>query len=153
MSAAGLVTEATRSLRDGQGIPQAPAIPRAPVFVIPSGRGDGLRASIRGHLLELADPSLGHGLAPTPDDLRTVSIASSFAWFAQRFLRDRGLDDYVSVTAGPCTTEGSDVDRVDVALTVSKHAAEVRATLSAALEREFARTFPGGQVRFQVGAE
>lgn len=139
--------------RDDQRIQQAPATPRVPVFVIPYGRGDGLRASIRGHLLELADPSLGRGLAPTPDDLRTVSIASDFAWFARCFLRDRGLDDYVSVTARPCTTEGSDVDGVDVALTVSKHAAAVQATLSHALEGEFARKFPEGQVRFQVGAE
>jgi hypothetical protein len=46
------------------------------LFVIPCGRGDGLQASIRGHILDLADPNSGHALAPTPDDLFVASIAS-----------------------------------------------------------------------------
>jgi hypothetical protein len=135
--------------------PAAPAHPyAAPVFVIASPRGDGLRASIGGHLLELADPSAGNGLAPTPDDLLRASIASDVAWFARRFLRDRGHDDYVGVTARPSPNEGSpDVDCVDVTLTVSKHAAAVRGMLSAALEREVAGRFPTGCVRVQVDAE
>jgi hypothetical protein len=109
-----------------------------------------LRANIRGHLLELADPTSGHGLAPTPDDLRTVSIASEFAWIARHFLRDGGLDDYVSVAAQPHATEVFGVDRVDVALTVSKHAAEIEAALCAALERHFGPRLRNGEVRFRV---
>jgi len=61
------------------------------LFVVPSGRGDGFRATKRGHVLELADPDSGHALAPTPDDLLIVSIAANFAWSAQRFLRARRL--------------------------------------------------------------
>jgi hypothetical protein len=132
----------------------APSPTGFPLFVIPSSHGDGFRASIRGHLLELADPSSSRGLAPTPDDLRIASIASDFAWFARRFLRERGLDDYVSVTARPCTTEGSShVDGVDLAVTVSQQHAATRATLATALGREFAGKFPDGRVRFHVDAE
>ena len=69
------------------------------LFVIPRAHGDGFRASIRGHILELADPSSGHELAPTPDDLHVASIASELAWSAQRLLRAHGLPDHVSVSA------------------------------------------------------
>ena len=132
----------------------APSPAGFPLFVIPSSHRDGFRASIRGHLLELADPSSGREVAPTPDDLRIASIASDFAWFARRFLRDRGLDDYVSVTARQCGTEGSShLDGVDLAVTVSQQDAATRATLATALERELAGKFPNGRVRFHVVAE
>ncbi|HEX7145697.1 MAG TPA: hypothetical protein VF225_10365 [Gaiellaceae bacterium] len=86
--------------------------------------------------------------------MRIASIASDFAWFARRFLRDRGLDAYVSVSARQCTTEGSPhVDGVDLAVTVSQRDAATRATLATALERELAGKFPDGRVRFHVGAE
>lgn len=105
---------------------------------------------MRGHLLELADPAV-HNLAPTPDDLHTASVASDFAWFARRFLRDRGLNDYLSVTAWQWKSDGSlDVDGVDVTLTVSVGSAPVRAMLTAALERELAHKLRLGRVRFRV---
>jgi hypothetical protein len=127
---------------------------KSQLFVIPSLRGDGFQASIRGHLLELADPNSAHGLAPTPDDLRIASIASDFAWLARRFLRDRGLNDYVSVTARQSRSNGSAVvDGVDVSLTVSKQVAAVRKKLSAVLEHESAGTFPHVGVRLHVDAE
>jgi hypothetical protein len=118
-----------------------------PVFVVPCRGAKTLRASIRGHVLELADPDSGRGLAPTPDDLRVTAIASDVAWFARRFLRDRGLDDYASVTTWP-GAEG-----VDVGVTVCRSSEDARAALSAALEREYPGAFPGGRVRFQVRAE
>jgi hypothetical protein len=74
------------------------AASRDALFVTP-GRGGGLRASIRGHLLELAEPSLVHRLAPTPGDLFIASIASDLAWSARHFLRAHGLPDDVSVSA------------------------------------------------------
>jgi len=76
----------------------APAASRDALFVIP-GRDGGLRASIRGHLLELAEPSPMHRLAPTPDDLFIASIASDLAWSARHFLHGHGLPDDVSVSA------------------------------------------------------
>src|SRR5437870_13876118 len=72
---------------------------RQALFVIPRGRGGGFQASIRGHVLDLADPSSGHALAPTPDDLFIVSIASELAWTTRRILRAAGLPDDVSVSA------------------------------------------------------
>src|SRR5437870_5618772 len=69
------------------------------LFVSPHGRRDGFWASIRGHVLDLADPSSGHGLAPTPDDLFIVSIAAELAWTTRRILRAAGLPDDVSVSA------------------------------------------------------
>jgi hypothetical protein len=148
------VRSAPLGANDDQRIEGGSSPKRLPLFVIPSRGGDGLSASIRGHFLELADPNSDQGLAPTPDDLRTASIASDFAWFARRFLRDRGLDDYVSVTAWRWTSDGSpDVDGVDITLTVSEGSVPVRAMLTTALEREFAHKFRGGRVRFQVGEE
>ena len=64
---------------DGQAAPTS----SDGLFVIPRGRGDGFQASIRGHILDLADPNSGHALAPTPDDLFIASIASGLAWSAQ----------------------------------------------------------------------
>jgi hypothetical protein len=79
--------------------PQAAPVSRDALFVIP-GRGGGLRASIRGQLLELAEPSPVHRLAPIPDDLFIASIASDLAWSARHFLHGHGLSDDVSVSAG-----------------------------------------------------
>jgi uncharacterized OsmC-like protein len=50
-------------------------------------------------MLELAEPSLVHGLAPTPDDLFIASIASDLAWSARHFLHAHGLPDDVCVSA------------------------------------------------------
>jgi hypothetical protein len=147
MNAATLVSEASHHQQVEEGAHSARGLP---LFVIPCSRGGGFRASIRGHLLDLADPTTDD-LAPTPDDLRTASIASDFAWFARRFVRDRLLDDYVSVRAWRRKGDDSpDVGGVDITLTVSTGSVPVRAMLTTALEREFAHKFPAGQVRFQV---
>jgi putative redox protein len=100
------------------------------LFVIPSGRG-GLWASIRGHVLELADPRSVHGLAPTPDDLFIASIASDLAWSARHFLRAHGLPDDVSVSARSRRLEDQP-SPADIKMTVTvSRAAE---TMSDALE-------------------
>jgi uncharacterized OsmC-like protein len=88
------------------------------LFVLPDPRSGGFRASIRGHQLVLADPDSRHELAPTPDDLLSTSIASSLAWRARRFLRTRGLDDYVTVTAEARSRQNSG-ELTDIALTVT----------------------------------
>lgn len=125
--------------------------------VVPSGRGQGLegfRASIRGHLLELADPDSAHGLAPTPEDLLIASIASDFAWFARQFLRARGVADYLSVSA---TWRAQDdppgLGGVDVTVAVSKAAAPMTETLAAALESRVARGPLGSLLNVRVRAE
>jgi hypothetical protein len=107
------------------------------LFVIPTKRGEGFRASIRGYLLELADPDSGHGLAPTPEDLLTAAVAADVAWFARRFLHERGLDGYVSVTAR--TSERlPGPGALDVTVDVSDPAGSLRATLADALKRRVA---------------
>lgn len=123
---------------EGDDQETAPASGHA-LFVIPTKRGDGFRASIRGHTLELADPDSGHGLAPTPKDLLIAALASDIAWFARRLLRDHGLDDYVSVSARAQSSESvSGLGGVAVTVEVSGHAAAMGATLAAALERRVA---------------
>ena len=105
------------------------------LFVIPRGRGDGFQASIRGHILDLADPSSGRALAPSPDDLFIVSIASELAWSARRFLRASGLPDEVSVSAmwrRPDDLPG--LDDINMTVAVSRRAAAVAAALAAAFE-------------------
>jgi putative redox protein len=112
------------------------------LFVIPRGRGDGFRASIRGHILDLADPSSGHALAPTPDDLFIASLASELAWSARRFLRAYGLPDYVSVSAKWRTNEDlPSLADINVTVTVSRRAEAVRAALAAVLSNSLAARF------------
>ena len=100
------------------------------LFVTPQ-RGGGLRASIRGHLLELAEPSPVHRLAPTPDDLFIASIASDLAWAARHFLRAHGLPADVSVSAEWRRHE-SPPSLTDVSMTVT--VSENTEPLSGALE-------------------
>ena len=115
------------------------AAPSGALFVSPHERRDGFWASIRGHVLELADPSSGHALAPTPNDLFIVSIASDLAWTARTILRAHGLPDDVSVSATWRTQEEHE-DRpsladINLTVTVSARAKAVRAALAAALEK------------------
>jgi uncharacterized OsmC-like protein len=106
------------------------AATRDALFVIP-GRGGGLRANIRGHLLELAEPTRDHRLAPTPDDLFIASIASDLAWSARDFLHAHRLPDDVSVTAEWRKLENPP-SLADVSLTVT--VPETADALSDALE-------------------
>ena len=110
------------------------------LFVIPDGQRDGFHATIRGNELELGDPASGHSLAPRPDDLLIMSIASACAWSAKRFLRARRLPDDVSVYAAWRTAEDSTLASVDVRVTVPNAAESVSATLAAALENSAARS-------------
>ncbi len=108
------------------------------LFVSPHERRDGFWASIRGHVLDLADPGSGHALAPTPNDLFIVSIASDLAWTARSILRNHGLPDDVGVSA-TWRTQAEQGDRTSLAdinltVTVSARAKAARAALAAALE-------------------
>ena len=108
------------------------------LFIIPTRRGDGLNASIHGHMLELADPT-DHRLAPSPDDLFIASIASDLAWSARRFLRSYGLPDDVSVSAQWRTTEGLPrLADINLTVTVSSRAEAVSEALAAAFANSLA---------------
>jgi hypothetical protein len=87
------------------------------LFVVPS-PGGGLRASIRGQLLELAEPDPVHRLAPTPDDLFIASIASDLAWSARRVLLAHGLPGDVSVSS-EWRSAASPPGPADVSMTVT----------------------------------
>jgi uncharacterized OsmC-like protein len=109
------------------------------LYVARRGRGDGFEASIRGHILDLADPDSGHSLAPTPDDLFIASIASDIAWSARNFLRALDLPDDVSVSAEWRTREGlRSLADLNLTITVSRRAQAVNAALGAALEQSLA---------------
>jgi uncharacterized OsmC-like protein len=108
------------------------------LFVVRDGRGDGFRATVHGHILDLADPGSGQSLAPTPDDLLIVSIASALAWSARGFLRAQRLPDDVSVSATWRTHEDPPrLAGIDVTVTVSNSAVAASAALVAALENSF----------------
>jgi uncharacterized OsmC-like protein len=108
------------------------------LFIVSARRGDGFNASIRGHMLELADPT-DHRLAPSPDDLVVAAIASDLAWSARRFLRAYGLPDDVSVSASWRTDEDlvSLVD-INMTVTVSSRAQAVSRALAAVFENSLA---------------
>src|SRR5207237_9361315 len=88
----GMSTIATRDSNQASDKVDAQAVPTPSNahFVSPHERRDGFWASIRGHVLDLADPGSGQALAPTPDDLFIVSIASELAWTARTILRAHG---------------------------------------------------------------
>jgi putative redox protein len=121
------------------------------LFILPSRRGTGFHASIRGHMLELADPSSGHALAPTPDDLLIASIASDFAWSARRFLRAHGLPDDVSVSAEWRTRESPPrVADISVTLTVPEIVETISDALVSALEERAAARSLDEPLRFDL---
>jgi uncharacterized OsmC-like protein len=127
--------------------------PMSAVFVIPTRRGDGLRASIRGHVLELADPNPGHGLAPTPDDLLIVAVASDLAWSARRFLRDQGLTDDVSVSAAWRTPENPpSLPDISVTVALPEAAETMSDALMTALEARVAARSLDNALRVYVQA-
>jgi uncharacterized OsmC-like protein len=123
------------------------------LFVIPTRGGDGFRASVRGWMLDLADPSSDHRLAPTPDDLFILSIASDLAWSASRYLRDYGLAGEVSVSAEWRTHEDSRMSGIDATVTVSNSAAATSAALAAALEGTLASRPLRGPLHVRVCSE
>jgi uncharacterized OsmC-like protein len=120
----------------GHGISGAPT--GHALFIIPTRWRDGFKASIHGHMLELADPT-DHRLAPSPDDLLIASIASDLAWSARRFLRAHGLPDDVSVSARWQTTEGPpSLADITLTVTVSTRAEAVSGALAAAFANSLA---------------
>jgi uncharacterized OsmC-like protein len=128
----------TVTAKDGDAIARegerrAAAITSNGLFIVPHGRGDGFHASIRGHILELADPNSGHALAPTPDDLFMTSIASGLAWCARSFLRAHGMPDEVSVSATWRKRESLPrLADINLTVTAPKSAERLGAELSAA---------------------
>jgi hypothetical protein len=127
-------TVATMDRRENGDFHATSASTRA-LFVLPHERRDGFWASIRGHALHLAEPS-SHALAPTADDLFIVSLASTVAWCARRFLRARGLLDDVSVCAEWRTQDDApNLTGINLTVMVSTCAEAVNAALAAALEK------------------
>jgi hypothetical protein len=131
-------SSASHGRPDDQQVPKANSAALA-LFVGPYRSGDGFRASVRGHILGLADPDSPDRLAPTPRDLVAAALASDVAWFARQFLRDRARDDYVSVSVRTSTSEGlPSWCSFDVTVDVSEQAAPLGTMLLTALEERFA---------------
>jgi uncharacterized OsmC-like protein len=127
-----------RSVQDTDNGESETASTSHALFIIPTRRGDGFRASIHGHMLDLADPT-DHRLAPSPDDLLIASIASDLAWSARRFLRACGMPDDVSVSAEWQTHEDArGLDDLNLTVSVTRCADAVSATLAAAFENSLA---------------
>lgn len=123
------------------------------IFIVPTRRGDGLMANIRGRILDLEDPT--DQCAPTPDDLVILAVASDLAWFARRFLRSHGLAaGDVNVTAAWRTVADSPT-LADVSVTVTVPAIEqaLDAALLAALEQRAARRSLSDSLRVRLLCE
>ena len=129
------------------------ATTRHSLFIVPTRRGDGFTANIRGRILELEDPT--DHCAPTPDDLVILAVASDLAWFARRFLRSHGrAAGDVNVTAA-WRTDPDSPTLAGVNLTVSVPAIEeaLNATLLAALEERAALRSPCDSLRVRLHCE
>jgi uncharacterized OsmC-like protein len=112
------------------------------LLVLPHERREGFWANIRGHVLDLADPDAGSGLAPSPDDLFVVSIASELAWTARRILSGSGLPDDVSVSAKWRTAaDPPTLSDIDLTVIVSGRAEAASAALAAAIDNSLAARF------------
>lgn len=119
--------------------PQAPTTQS--LFVLPRGESNGFRASVRGFILDLHDPS-SYALAPTTDDLFVVSIAAALAWSAKGFLRARGLPDYVSIAAEwRSQKDPSSPADIHLTVTVSSGAEAESTALAAFVENSLAARF------------
>ena len=142
----------TASTLASAGSVQTPSGSSHTVFIVPRGEGNGFRASVRGHVLDLVDPD-SYSLAPTMDDLLIVSIAAGLAWSTRSFLRAYGLPDYVSVSAERRTDEDrSSAWDISVTVTVSEPARASSAALAAALDESVAarlRTDPVIHISFR----
>jgi uncharacterized OsmC-like protein len=124
----------------------APSASRNTLFVVPRGEGAGFRANVRGHVLDLIDPS-SYALAPTPDDLFVVSLAAALAWSARSFLRAQNLPDYVSVAGDRRTDEDpSSLWEISLTVTVSGHARTHAEELASSLEQTLAARLASGPV-------
>lgn len=140
------------------GRPQGPARettvegPHA-LFVIPTKLGEGFQASVRGRMLDLADPGSGDRLAPTPDDLFILSIASDLAWSARSHLRAHGLAGEVSVSAEWRAHADPGMGGIDATVTLSKSVEATSAALAAALEDGIASRPLRGLLHFRVCSE
>jgi hypothetical protein len=92
--------------------------------------------------------------APTPDDLFVVSIASDLAWFARGFLRARGLDEFVAVSAEWQARESEPAsEELAVTVTVSRAVAEAEELLAAALMARFPARSHQAPLQLSVRAE
>ena len=78
-------------------------------------------------------------LAPNPDDLFVLSIASELAWIARRILRGSGLPDDVSVSASwRKNADPPTLCDVNLTITVSDRALGRESALAAALDTSLA---------------
>jgi hypothetical protein len=117
--------------------PSVPSIRNA-LFVIPRGQGDGFQARVRGHVLDLIDPS-SYELSPSADDLFILSMASALAWSARTFLRARGVPDYVSISAEWRTSQDpAGLADITLTVTVSRSVEPVTSELATVLENSIA---------------
>jgi uncharacterized OsmC-like protein len=133
-----ITTKEGTQVSDNGDADAAPASSHA-LFVSPHERRDGFWASIRGHVLDLADPSSGHALAPTPDDLFIVSIAAELAWTARKILRAQGQPDDVSVSARWRTNpDPASLADIDLTIAVSPHAKAATTALAVAFANSLA---------------
>jgi putative redox protein len=90
--------------------------------------GDRLELSVRGHVLMSDQPveDGGTDTAPTPTELFVGSLAGCVAFYAERFLRRRGLEGGLVVTAGyTWASEPSRVGAIDVRIDAPQLPAEL----------------------------
>lgn len=117
------------------------------LLVNPHERQDGFWANIRGNPFDLADPDSGHSLAPTPDELFILSIASALAWAAREFLRRYELPDGVSISATWQAEDGvRNFGDISMKVTVSSRAEASGRLLLAALQDALGTSSPSAAV-------
>jgi hypothetical protein len=121
------------------------------LFIVPTRRGDGFRANVRGRILELEDPS-DHRFAPTPTDLVILSIASDLAWFARRFLHGHGEAADVSVAAAwQAVDDPPRLTDLEISVTLPSTTETTGDALQSALEERAAAHSFDGPPRVRVG--
>jgi hypothetical protein len=96
------------------------------LFAIPRAPADGFPASIRGQVIDLADPQVDEQLGPTPNELFIVAGASDLAWSCRGLLRRHGLSERVWVCAAWDTADDRlEISTVHLTLTLPRGADSV----------------------------
>jgi hypothetical protein len=116
------------------------------LFVTPEVRTGSFHASIRGHLLDLADPSRP-GLAPTPDDLLVASLAAHATWSTQEIIGANRRGAVVSVAA---SWRPHNLARVVIRVTLSQVAAVECREIARQLFESLPAPWNGLSVHFDV---
>jgi hypothetical protein len=124
--------------------------PGLDLFVLPDVHRRGFHASIRGNILELADPNGGVPVAPTAEDLYVAALASFLAWTARDILRKWELPEDPNVLAQWQPSNSGAPIAAEFTIAIALSARTAGSALLRALGDALSQRFDAGPPRFRL---